>query len=81
MAILQTVVSCTPAEIRERFETVGSSLFCLFEIMTLEGWTDYARPMLHRSPGWVMYFISFIFVSAFFLLNLVCRGSAAIRRV
>jgi len=58
-------------EIRERFETVGSSLFCLFEIMTLEGWTDYARPMLHRSPGWVMYFISFIFVSAFFLLNLV----------
>jgi voltage-gated sodium channel len=58
-------------EIRERFETVGSSLFCLFEIMTLEGWTDYARPMLHKSPGWVIYFISFIFVSAFFLLNLV----------
>jgi hypothetical protein len=59
------------AEIRDRFKDVSHSLFALFEIMTLEGWTDYARPMLATHPGWVTYFIVFIFVSAFFLLNLV----------
>lgn len=58
-------------EVRARFSTVGKSLYALFEVMTLEGWTDYARPLLHKSPQWVVFFIVFIFVSAFFLLNLV----------
>lgn len=58
-------------EVRERFGSISFSLFALFEIMTLEGWTDYARPLLDHHPLWVLFFIFFIFVSAFFLLNLV----------
>jgi len=59
-------------EIRDRFSTVGMSLFGLFEIMTLEGWTDYARPLLHTNYWpWVLFFLFFIFVASFFFLNLI----------
>lgn len=59
-------------EIRERFSMVSYSLFSLFEIMTLEGWTDYARPLLHtRYWPWVLFFLFFIFVASFFFLNLI----------
>lgn len=58
-------------EIQERTKTVGLSMFVLFEIMTLEGWTDYVRPLLKTNPFFVAFFIFFIFVTAFFLLNLV----------
>merc|ERR1719379_31968 len=60
------------AEIRERFSCVSYSLFSLFEIMTLEGWTDYARPLLHTKYWpWVLFFLFFIFVASFFFLNLI----------
>merc|ERR1719359_1450309 len=59
-------------EVRERFSTIGKSMFGLFEIMTLEGWTDYVRPFLNNGkPFWVFFFLFFIFVAALFLLNLV----------
>merc|ERR1719473_1844815 len=59
------------AELRDRFKTIWLSMFALFEVMTLEGWTDYVRPMLASRPDMVLFFLTFIFVSAFFLLNLV----------
>jgi voltage-gated sodium channel len=59
-------------EIRDRFSSVSFSLFSLFEIMTLEGWTDYARPLLDtRYWPWVLFFLFFIFVASFFFLNLI----------
>jgi voltage-gated sodium channel len=61
----------TIAELRARFQTIGLSLFALFEVMTLEGWTDYVRPMLASRLDMVVFFLTFIFVSTFFLLNLV----------
>merc|ERR1719421_445828 len=39
--------------------------------MTLEGWTDVVRPLVKYRPMLVVAFIVFIFISAFFLLNLV----------
>jgi voltage-gated sodium channel len=60
----------TIAELRARFQTIGLSLFALFEVMTLEGWTDYVRPMLASRLDMVVFFLTFIFVSTFFLLNL-----------
>jgi voltage-gated sodium channel len=60
------------AEIRHRFSMVSFSLFSLFEIMTLEGWTDYARPLLETKYWpWVLFFLFFIFVASFFFLNLI----------
>jgi len=61
----------TIAELRARFQTIWLSMFALFEVMTLEGWTDYVRPMLASRLDMVIFFLFFIFVSSFFLLNLV----------
>lgn len=61
----------TWVELRSRFSTIWLSMFALFEVMTLEGWTDYVRPLLASRLDMVLFFLTFIFVSAFFLLNLV----------
>jgi len=58
-------------ELREKFATIPLSMFALFEVMTLEGWVDYVRPLLHTRPALVAFFLFFIFVSSFFMLNLI----------
>eukprot|EP00929_Paragymnodinium_shiwhaense_P022345 TRINITY_DN14302_c0_g1_i2.p1 TRINITY_DN14302_c0_g1~~TRINITY_DN14302_c0_g1_i2.p1 ORF type:complete len:514 (+),score=55.87 TRINITY_DN14302_c0_g1_i2:67-1608(+) len=58
-------------DLRAKFATIPLSMFALFEIMTLEGWVDYVRPVLHSRPHLVVFFVFFIFVSAFFMLNLI----------
>lgn len=58
-------------EVREKFATIPLSMFALFEVMTLEGWCDYVRPLLTARPHIVFCFLLFIFVSVFFLLNLL----------
>lgn len=57
-------------DLREHFNTIAHSMFTLFEIMTLEGWTDYCRPLLVRRPQIVLAILGFIFMANFFLLNL-----------
>jgi len=53
------------------FANLGLSLFSLFQIMTLEGWADIAiRVMQQQSWAWV-YFIGYILVATFLVLNLV----------
>src|SRR5215213_3506426 len=48
-----------------------SALFTLFTVMTLEGWTnDVARPVMEKHPhGW-LFFVIFIIVTTFMVLNL-----------
>jgi len=58
-------------ELRGRFADIPRSMYTLFEVMTLEGWTDVARPLLVSHPALVFFFMFFVFVAAFFLLNLV----------
>merc|ERR1719326_986579 len=58
-------------ELRDRFSNIGYSMFALFEIMTLEGWTDYCRPLLGSRLHLVLAFFVFIFFTSFFILNLV----------
>ena len=55
----------------EYFGTLGASMFSLFQIMTLESWSSaIARPMLARDPTVWLYFVPFILVSSFMVLNL-----------
>merc|ERR1719487_606595 len=58
-------------ELRGRFANIPGSMYTLFEVMTLEGWTDVVRPLLVSHPMLVAFFMFFVFVAAFFLLNLV----------
>ena len=55
----------------ELFGTLGKSLYTLFTVMTLEGWTnDVAKPVMEHHPyGWV-YLCTFIIVTTFMVLNL-----------
>ena len=53
------------------FGTLGSALFTLFTVMTLEGWVDgVTKPVMEHHPyAWLFFFI-FIVVTTFMVLNL-----------
>ena len=55
----------------ELFGTLGNSLYTLFTIMTLEGWTnDVVNPIMEKHPYAWLFFIPFIVVTTFWVLNL-----------
>lgn len=55
----------------ELFGTLGASLFTLFQIMTLENWADGAvRPIMKVYPYAWLFFIPFILMVTFAVLNL-----------
>ena len=55
----------------ELFGTLGKSLYTLFTVMTLEGWTnDVAKPVMEYHPYAWIYLFSFIIVATFMVLNL-----------
>ncbi len=58
-------------EFPELFGTLGASLYTLFTIMTLEGWTnDVVNPIMSRHPYAWLFFIPFIVITTFWVLNL-----------
>lgn len=55
----------------EFFGTLGGSLFSLFQIMTLESWSmGIVRPVMTVHPWAWMFFVPFIVVATFTILNL-----------
>ena len=55
----------------ERFGTLGSSLYTLFQMMTLESWSEAnVRPILAQQPLAWMFFVPFILLATFVVLNL-----------
>ncbi|MFS8180512.1 ion transporter [Pseudovibrio denitrificans] len=55
----------------EWFGTIGASAYSLFQIMTLEGWSDaIVRPVMDVYPNAWMFFIPFILTTALTVLNL-----------
>ncbi|PSJ54843.1 ion transporter [Kumtagia ephedrae] len=53
------------------FGDVGESLFTLFQVMTLEGWSDgVVRPVMEIHPYAWLFFIPFIVATSFTVLNL-----------
>jgi voltage-gated sodium channel len=55
----------------EYWGNLALSLFSLFQIMTLESWsTGVARPMMEVYPLIWVYFVPFILISSFMVLNL-----------
>lgn len=59
------------ASFPELFGSIGASLFTLFQIMTLEGWSDgVVRPVMEVHPYALLFFIPFILITTFVMLNL-----------
>lgn len=54
----------------EFFGDLGASLFTLFQIMTVEGWPDIARPVMAQSPYAWMFFVIYLLIATFMVLNL-----------
>ncbi len=53
------------------FGTIGASLYSLFQIMTLESWSmGIVRPVMESYPLAWMFFVPFILVTTFAVLNL-----------
>lgn len=59
------------AEFPIYFGSLGDSLFTLFTIMTLEGWPDLARDVMSIYPNAWTFFIPFLFITSFMVLNLL----------
>lgn len=56
----------------EYFGSIGSTFFSLFQIMTLESWaTGVARNIMATNDYAWLYFVSFILISTYILLNLL----------
>jgi voltage-gated sodium channel len=53
------------------FGSLGKSTFSLFTVMTLEGWPDLAREIMRTHPLAWLFFIVFIVLSSWAVLNLV----------
>ena len=56
----------------EWFGSLGSSLYTLFQIMTLESWSmGIARPIMEVYPHAWLFFVPFIFIVTFIMINLI----------
>jgi voltage-gated sodium channel len=54
------------------FGSIPASMYTLFQIMTLEGWSDgVVRPVMEVHPWAWLFFIPFILITTFAVLNLV----------
>jgi voltage-gated sodium channel len=53
------------------FGSLGASLYTLFQVMTLESWSmGIVRPVMETFPLAWMYFLPFILIATFMMLNL-----------
>lgn len=56
----------------EKFGSIASTMFTLFQLMTFESWSEsIARPIMQVYGFAWIYFISFILISAFTIMNVV----------
>lgn len=53
------------------FGNLHDSAFTLFTVMTLEGWPDVARQVMDKKPSAWIFFVTFIVVTSFTVLNLI----------
>ncbi len=54
------------------FGTLGESFYSLFQIMTLESWSmGIVRPIMEIHPYAWIFFVPFIFIATFIMINLV----------
>jgi voltage-gated sodium channel len=59
------------ADFPDWFGSVGASMYSLFQIMTLESWSmGIVRPVMEQHPFAWLFFVPFIIVTSFAVLNL-----------
>ena len=54
------------------FGTLGESFYTLFQVMTLESWSmGIVRPVMETYPNAWAFFIPFVFIATFVMINLI----------
>jgi voltage-gated sodium channel len=57
---------------KDMFGGVFLSMFTLFQVLTLEGWAmSVVRPIMDVYPSMVFFFLTFLFLTSFGLMNIV----------
>jgi voltage-gated sodium channel len=59
------------ADYPQHFGDLGASLLTMFQILTLEGWPDIMRNVLSTHPFAWLFFVPFVLIATFAILNLV----------
>mmetsp|Transcript_34377 Transcript_34377/g.78335 ORF Transcript_34377/g.78335 Transcript_34377/m.78335 type:complete len:682 (+) Transcript_34377:51-2096(+) len=59
------------AEIQPRFNTVTTSFYTLFQIVTVDNWTPIAFPLIAISPSWRWFFIIFIAFASWTMISIL----------
>jgi voltage-gated sodium channel len=54
----------------KHWESLPRSVLTLFQILTLEGWVDIMSPAIYVSPIYGIFFISFIIIGTFIVINI-----------
>lgn len=56
----------------DHFGSLHETLYTLFQVMTLESWSEgVARPVIAQIPLASVYFVSFVMISAFIMVNVI----------
>ena len=53
------------------FDDLTTGMFTMFQIVTLEGWPDIARPIIEAHPLAWLYFVPLVILTAFIMLNII----------
>lgn len=54
----------------EHWGSLPRSIITLFQILTLEGWVEVMTPATHSNPFNIIFFVSFIVVGTFIVINI-----------
>lgn len=58
-------------EFPDYFGDLAAGLLTLFQVLTLEGWPEIARPIIQVYPLAWLYFVPFIVITAWIMLNII----------
>ena len=58
-------------ELPTYFDDLTTGMFTMFQIVTLEGWPDIARPIIEAHPLAWLYFVPLVILTAFIMLNII----------
>ena len=53
------------------FDTTGDTLIALYVLLTGDNYPDILYPALDKSPASILFFISFLLISVYFILSFV----------
>mmetsp|Transcript_22548 Transcript_22548/g.57513 ORF Transcript_22548/g.57513 Transcript_22548/m.57513 type:complete len:576 (+) Transcript_22548:514-2241(+) len=63
---------CTPFDRQRYFGSTARSMFTLFQVLTADAWSNVVRPVIEGpQPFLVFFFVCFIFVTTFGLVNMI----------